>query len=85
MSDCTPLERARLRGGDDSRTGEDARLDDRLVVLARGFVGLAGACLVVPLVAGRGAALAGTVPVGPTEDARVDRLGGGWVAMTDEA
>lgn len=63
--------------------GEDARLEDRLVVLASGFVGLAGACLAVPLVEGRGAALAGTVPAGPTEEALVDRRRGGWLDMSE--
>ena len=82
VSDCTPPERARLRGGE-SRTGEDARLADRLAVLARGFVGLVGAGLVVPLAVGRGAALAGAVVPGPTELARVDRLRGGWLDMTE--
>lgn len=73
VSDCAPLDRARLRGGESlARTGEEARLEDRLVVLARGFVGLA-----VPLVVGRGAALAGAGPAGPREDALVDRRRGG--------
>ena len=81
LSDCTALERARFRGGE-SRTGEDARLAVRPVVLA-GFAGFAGAGLVAPLVVGRGAALAWAVAPGPTEDARVDRRRGGWVDMTE--
>lgn len=82
VSDCVPLDRARFCGGE-SWTGEEARLDDRLVVLASGFVGLAGAGLAVPLVDGRGAARAAAVPVGPTEEARVDRRRGGWVDMAE--
>ena len=83
VSDCTPFDRARFLGGGESWMGEDERLEDRLAVLATGFVGLAGAGLAVPLVVdGRGAALAGTVPAGPTEEALVDRRRGGWLDMT---
>lgn len=79
-SDGAPLERARFRGGE-SWTGEVARLEDPPLVLARGFVVFVGAGLVVPLAAGRGAALAGAV--GPTEVALVDRRRGGWLDMTE--
>jgi len=85
VSDCVPLDRARLRGGE-SRTGEDTRLEDRLLVRATGFVGLSGAGFVVPLVplvVGRGAALAGAVPAGPREAALVDRRRGGWLDMAE--
>ena len=79
-SDWVPLDRVRFRGGE-SWTGEEARLEDRLVVLAIGFAGLAGAGFAAPLVVARGAALAGAVPAGPREVALVDRRRGGWLDM----